>query len=422
MGGELFVLAWRSLANRRGTTILTVITIALSVALLFGVEKVRSGARASFANTLSGTDLIVGARTGPVQLLLYSVFRIGDATNNISWQSYQEIAARPEVAWTVPLSLGDSHRGFRVLGTTRDYFERFRYGRDRALQLAAGEPFADLFDVVLGAEVARRLGYSLGDAVVLAHGAGAVSLSSHADKPFRVSGVLARTGTPVDQTLHVSLEAIEAIHVDWVAGLPPVAGTEISAEEVRTLDLTPTSITAFFVGLTSRSAIFGAQRTVNTYTAEPLLAIIPGVALQSFWQSFAILETALRGISALVVGTGFLGMIAVSLASLGQRRREIAILRSVGARPIHVFALLAIEAIGLAAAGALAGTALVYIVLAAGGPAIEAEFGLAIPLLWPDTWEVAVLGLVLVAGCFASLIPAYRAYRMTLADGLMALT
>ena len=106
------------------------LAIAVSIALLLGVEKVRTGARQSFADTISGTDLIVGARSGSLNLLLYSVFRIGNATNNITWESYQDIAARPEVAWIVPLSLGDSHRGFRVLGTTPDYFQHYKYRHD----------------------------------------------------------------------------------------------------------------------------------------------------------------------------------------------------------------------------------------------------------------------------------------------------
>ncbi|MDX1540865.1 MAG: ABC transporter permease, partial [Geminicoccaceae bacterium] len=132
----LFKIAWRSLLNRRLTALLTMLAIAISVMLVLGVEKVRNGARTSFANTIAGTDLIVGARAGDVQLLLYSVFRIGNATNNITWQSYQDIAARPEVAWIVPLSLGDSHKGFRVLGTTTDYFEHYRFRGDRGLSFA----------------------------------------------------------------------------------------------------------------------------------------------------------------------------------------------------------------------------------------------------------------------------------------------
>src|SRR6476646_2451481 len=98
-------LALQSLHNRKVTALLTVLAIAVSVMLLLGVEKVRTGARQSFADTISGTDLIVGARSGAIQLLLYSVFRIGNATNNITWNSFEDIAARPEVAWIVPLSL-----------------------------------------------------------------------------------------------------------------------------------------------------------------------------------------------------------------------------------------------------------------------------------------------------------------------------
>ena len=239
----IFSLAWKSLINRRFTALLTVLSIALSVTLLVGVERLRTEARASFANTLSGTDLIVGARSGPVQLLLYSVFRIGDATNNFSWQSYRDIAAMPKVAWTVPISLGDSHRGFRVLGTTPGYFEHYRYARDRQLVIAEGQPFADLYDAVLGAEVAEKLGYRIGDPIVVAHGASDVSFARHDDKPFTVVGILARTGTPVDRTVHVSLEAIEAIHVDWQSGAP-IRGLSISAEQARAMDLTPKAITA----------------------------------------------------------------------------------------------------------------------------------------------------------------------------------
>ena len=123
--GTIAGLAARSLWNRRGSALLTVFSIAVSVTLLVGVERVRTEARASFANTISGTDLIVGARSGDLNLLLYAVFRIGNATNNITWQTYQELAARREVAWTIPLSLGDSHRGFRVLGTSTAYYDNY---------------------------------------------------------------------------------------------------------------------------------------------------------------------------------------------------------------------------------------------------------------------------------------------------------
>ncbi|WP_315982867.1 ABC transporter permease [Aliamphritea spongicola] len=214
----LFRIAAKSLLNRRTSVVLTIISIAVSVALLLGVEKVRDQAKQSFANTISGTDLIVGARSGSVQLLLYSVFRIGDASNNITWQSYQDIAGHSRVAWTIPISLGDSHRGYRVVGTNTDYFKHYKYGRKQPLVFTEGQQFSALHDVVLGAEVAAKLGYQMGDELVVAHGTGNASFAKHEDQPFKVSGILAPTGTPVDRALYVSLEAIEAIHVDWQSG------------------------------------------------------------------------------------------------------------------------------------------------------------------------------------------------------------
>jgi len=414
-------LALRSLRNRLGTAALTVFAIAVSVMLFLGVEKVRTGARDSFASTISGTDLVIGSRSGDVQLLLYAVFRIGNATNNITWQSYQDIAARPEVAWTVPLSLGDSHRGFRVLGTTSDFFDHYRYRRDRGLVFTAGGPFGDLFDAVLGADVAEALGYRLGDPIVVAHGLGAVSFAEHADKPFRVAGILAKTGTPVDRTVHISLQAIEAIHVDWQSGAQ-IPGQTVSAEEVRRMALAPKAVTAAMVGLKSKLATFKLQRFVNEYPEEPLSAILPGAALQELWSLVGTAETALAVISAMVVMTALLGMATMILATLNERRREMAILRSVGARPATILGLLVAEAGLLGLAGAALGIALLYGVLAIVRPLIDAHFGLYIEIGSPSSREFAALGAVIVAGLVAGFVPALRAYRFSLSDGMMVKT
>ena len=260
-------LAVMSVLNRRVTAGLTLLAIALSIAMLLGVEKVRRDARGAFANTISGTDLIVGARSGAIQLLLYSVFRIGNATSNISWESYREIEQYPHVRWTVPIALGDSHRGFRVMGTSRGYFEHYRYARTESLAFAAGGPFDDVFDAVLGTEVAQRLGYGLGDEFVISHGAGDVSFIEHDDKPFRVTGIIAPTGTPIDRTVHISSEGVTAMHFDWQAGAP-VFGLKSTSDDVRAIDLTPKSITAALVGLDSKIAIFRVQRRINEYRAE----------------------------------------------------------------------------------------------------------------------------------------------------------
>ena len=412
----LLQLAWRSLLNRKVSVLLTLFSISISVLLLLGVEKVRTETRNSFANTVSGTDLVVGARSGQIQLLLYSIFRIGNATNNISWESYQKITSHPRVAWSVPLSLGDSHRGYRVIGTNTDYFRYYRFGNQRNLAFSEGKPFSGLYDLVLGAEVARKLGYKIGDKVVVAHGMGSTSFAKHDDQPFTVSGILEPTATPVDQSLHVSLEAIEAIHVGWESGVK-LPGAE-GPKEHDLKDLEPEQITAFMVGLKSKVATFHLQRAINNYRGEPLLAILPGVALQELWQMIGIAEKALLIVSALVVLTGLTGMLTVLLSSLSERRREMAILRSVGARPWHILLLMLLESSLLTLAGCILGTLAMYLALLVGAPLIETQLGLRITLGALTGWQWQLLAMVLFAGTVAGFLPAWRAYRNALADGL----
>jgi len=414
-------LALRSVANRWITALLTVCGIAVSVMLLLGVEKVRTGARASFADTISGTDAIVGPRTGDLQLLLYAVFRIGGVTSNIAWESYRVVAARPEVAWIVPVSLGDSHRGFRVLGTTGDYFAHYRYRGGQRLAFAEGRPFDDLFDAVLGADVAERLGYRVDDAVTVDHGLGASSFARHDDKPFRVAGILAKTGTPVDRTVHVSLRAIEAIHADWQSGAP-IPGLTLGADELRRMALTPRAVSAALVGLKSRLSVFRFQRWVNAYPREPLLAVLPGVALQQLWDLVGTAETALGAVSAMVVATALLGMVTAILSTLNERRREMAILRSVGARPGTIFGLLVAEAGLLTGLGIALGTVLLYAGLFLVRPLVDAAYGLYLPIEAPSARELAALGLIAAAGLAAGALPALRAYRLSLADGMTVRT
>ena len=414
----LWYLTRKSIANRGLSVALTVFAVALSVAMLVGVERLRSDARTGFSQTIAGTDLLVGARSGPVQLLLYSVFHIGDATNNVSWKSMEEIAAHPQVDWLVPISLGDSHRGFRVVGTSEAFFDRYQYGRGRTLEFSDGRRFGDMFEAVVGAEVAARFAYRVGEEVVVSHGAGAdVSFADHDDKPFVVSGVLERTGTPVDRSVFVSLEAIEAIHVDWAGGAP-MPGVAIPAEQVGRFDLTPKSVTAALVGLESRVAVFRVQRFINNYADEPLLAVLPGATLQELWGVIGIVERALLAVSAVVVAVGLAGLVAVVTASLGERRRELAILRAMGASPRQVFVLLASESVVISALGCALGLLLVHSVAWFVGPWLEAHHGLMFSARWLSATEWTLLGSVMGAAILASLVPGWRAYRYSLADGM----
>ncbi|MEO1138084.1 MAG: ABC transporter permease [Pseudomonadota bacterium] len=412
-------LAIASLCARALTVGMTILAIALSVALFLGVEKVRTGAKASFADTISGTDLIVGARSGSVQLLLYSVFRIGNATNNVTWESYQDIAARPDVQWIVPISLGDSHRQFRVMGTSQAFFEHYKYRRGQSLEVADGAIMDDLFDAVIGADVAATLGYSVDGPIILAHGL--ASFTEHKDQPFRISGILAKTGTPVDRTVIVSMEAIEAIHVDWRSGAQ-IPGQSTPVDVIRQMDLTPKAVTAALIGVESPLQTFTLQRAINEYREEPLLAILPGVALQELWGIVGIAETALLAVSAMVVVTALIGMMATIFSSLNERRREMAIFRAMGARPRTILSLLVLEAMLMAAVGAILGLGLLYLALVVAQPLVDSAFGLWLPIEAPSLRELWVLISVVVAGAIVSLVPAVRAYRLSLADGMMVKT
>ena len=415
--GNILLLALKSLRNRKFTIGLTVISISLSVTLLLGVERIRTESKNSFTNTISGTDLIVGTRSGPIQLLLYSVFRIGNATNNISWQSYQEVSELPSISWTIPISLGDSHRGYRVMGTSKDYFTHFRYGNKKRLQLIEGKPFDELFDTVLGAEVARKLNYKVGDPIVIAHGAGDVSFITHEDKPFTVVGILAPTGTPVDHTIHVSLAGIEAIHVDW-QGDSPMGGFSLSADQVRRFNLTPKAITAFLVKLKSPIATFKVQRSINQFKEEALTAILPGVALQQLWELIGIAEKTLMAVSAFVVVVGLFGMLTTLMTSLNERRREMAILRSVGARPMHVFSLIIGEAVVVTTSGIIIGILLFYSLLVIAKPLLVSYFGLYINISFFSSHELLLMGFVLVFGAIAGFVPGWKIYLHSLNDGM----
>ncbi|CAI2314713.1 ABC transporter permease [Vibrio parahaemolyticus] len=409
-------LAWKSLMNRKATAVLTIMTVAISVILLLGVERIRTQAKDSFANTISGTDLIVGGRSGQVNLLLYSVFRIGNATNNIDWKSYQEFSQHRAVDWAIPISLGDSHKGFRVMGTNHSYFEHYKYGSKQPLTFSKGKEFNGLFETVLGSDVAKQLGYQIDSEIIIAHGISDVGFSRHDKLPFKVVGILAPTGTPVDKTVHVSLEAIEAIHVGWESGAR--LGPTPDAKVLQERDFQPKQITAMLVGLKSRIQTFALQRQINNYPKEPLSAIMPGVALHELWGMMSVAEQALMAVSGFVVIAGLLGMLSSLLTSLQERRREMAILRAMGARPRHVFSLLISEASLLTAAGIVTGVLGLYAILALLQPLIQQHYGINLTLSTLSAYEWMLLSFVQCAGIVIGFIPAFRAYRQSLSDGM----
>jgi len=417
----LWSLAWRSAWSRRLTLSLVVLSVALSTLLLLGVERLRQDVRQGFAQSVSGCDLVVGPRSGAVPLMLYAVFHVGNATSNIPMSRLNALAQHPAVAWLVPLSLGDTHHGYPVLATTAVYFSRFQHGDHQPLHLAQGRAWsdqpADLFTVVLGADVAEALGYTLGQPLTMSHGESLMHEAEHDDKPFTVVGVLARTGTPVDRTLHIPLQAMQALHLDWADGHHDLTHA-VAQDELQDFDLTPQEVSAALVGLKQRAAVLSVQREVNTQTGAALMAVMPGVALQELWDMVGVGEKALLGLSALVAVVSVLGLVAVVLAGLNERRRELAVLRAVGAGPRHILALLVVEGGFVTCLGAGLGVLATVGLIALAGPWLQSHWGLALSWAMPTARQGALLGAVLLAGVAASLVPGWRAYRLSLSDGL----
>ena len=411
----LLKLSINSLYARLLTVGMTVLAISFSLMLYMSVEKLRTSAYTSFTDTISQTDLIVGARASSVQLMLYSVFRIGNATNNITWESYQDILNKDEIDWAVPISLGDSHKGFRVMGTTEEFFTRYKYRGGQSINIKKGYLFDDLYDVVLGAGVAEKLQYDVNTPLIVSHGL--QSFSDHDDQPFKVSGILEKTGTPVDNTVIVSLAAIEAIHVDWSTGAK-IPGQETPIEEIRKMDLSPKNITAALLGVKSKLTIFNLQRWINNYPEEAMTAILPGAALQELWRVVGVVENLLLGISVVVIFTTLIGMTAIMFSSLSERRREMAIWRAMGASPLTIVGLLMLEAIFISLLSIILSLVLLFISLNVLQPWIDYNYGILVNIEMLSIRDVYVFVLFIFASMLISLLPALRAYWFSINDGM----
>ena len=411
----LLKLTLNSLYARFLTVCMTVFAISLSLMLYMSVEKLRTSAYTSFTDTISQTDLIIGSRASSVQLLLYSVFRIGNATNNITWESYLDIIDRDEVDWAVPISLGDSHKGFRVMGTNKEFFNRYKFRGGQPIEIEKGFLFEDLYDVVLGSGVAEKLGYDISTPLIVSHGL--ESFTKHDDQPFRVSGILKKTGTPVDNTVIVSLAAIEAIHVDWSTGAK-IPGQQTPIEEIRQMDLTPKNITAALIGVKSKLTIFYLQRWINDYPEEALTAILPGAALQELWRVVGVVENLLLGISVVVIFTTLIGMTAIIFSSLNERRREMAIWRAMGATPRTIIGLLMLEAFFISILSIILSTVLLFFSLAILQPWIDNNYGILVSVEMLSIKDMYVFIMFIIAAMVVSLLPAARAYWFSINDGM----
>jgi putative ABC transport system permease protein len=415
-------LALLSAWSRRLAVGLVVASLGLACALVLTVQQLRSDARQSFSQAVSGVDLIVGPRGSATEILLYSVFQLGRPTANMPAKVLPEIQTLAMVDWALPLQLGDSYQGFPVWGTEATFFQRFQV-HGRALKFREGKAFEPrvLYQVVLGAEVARQLKHRIGDRLVVTHGSGQALDKSHDDSPFTLVGILEATGGSVDRAVLVSVASYEALHHGW--GVGEFQGLRLGAFKPGgsklTLDtLNPREYTAILVGLTSRAQVFSARRAIEQLPGAPLTAVLPGVALDDLWRSLSLVEDTLLVIGFAVAVTGMLSVVAVMLVALGARRRELAILRALGASPARVLWLLYLEAVVLGFFGLLLGYVVQQAALFFTSGWLRESFGLSVEIGLPSLQSLIMLAGLFFGVLVAAFIPAFRAYRLSLADGL----
>ena len=406
-------LVFASLGNRKVIAFLTALSVALSVFLFAGVEKLRHGARMSFTHTVSGTHIIAGARSGQIPLLLFSLFHIGSPTSNISYKSFRKYKKHPAVAWAVPVSIGDSHRGFRVVGTAPDIIDHYRYRDGQKLKVGEGTYSLARFKAVLGSTAARELRYKVGDKLVLTHGISDVQgIHDHDENPFLVEAILEPTGTPFDKGIYVSLESVELMHES------ETHGTEGHAEHAADAPVKVDKLTSFLIGVKEPTDILPLMRAINEDESEPMTAILPGVVLSEIWNVMGYLENILKLVSVMVMLTALCGLFIALYASLAERFREMAILRALGAAPAKIASLLVAESLILTIGGILLGYALLFLTTVIFRGALLKSFSVAIGVLPLTGEELFFLAVLIATGMVVAMVPAYMLYRRALSEGL----
>lgn len=411
-------LAWASLRARSLAVSLVIVSLTCAMVLLLSLERIQSATKNGFDQSISGVDLIIGPRSGGIELVLYSVFHLGRPTNNITMETVEDLAQDASIDWLVPIALGDSHGPYRVIATTDAYFDHIKVGQKESLEFKEGRAFENISEVVIGAEVARALDYQIGSKIYLTHGSGEALGKAHDDFTFEVTGILAATGTPNDQAVFVDLKGYELIHLGWQSGTRAFSLDSVDLDNIPPEALTPKTVTAAFVGLTSKLALFPVARAVNEYPEEAVSAIVPGIALSELWSIVGMVDRAFAFLSWLIIGISLITMVTMTIASLEARTREMTILRATGASPGYLSALVMIEAalIGLAAIG------LAIIIVSAttvfARDLMTSQLGIAPDIAWLSPHELLIFAIILVAGLASSVLPAMMVYRRSVQQGL----
>ncbi|WP_281613031.1 FtsX-like permease family protein [Flammeovirga sp. SubArs3] len=400
----IIYLSYKSIKYRRYTFLLSVLSIAVSITLLLSVLKLKHQVRESFVDGIHGIDLIVGARNSDISLLLYSIYHIGSPNNNVSEQYYQKLKSNKNTRWIAPFSMGDSHKGFPVIGTTYSYF----------IQLE--KPDMVISDdlksnhIIIGAKVANELGYKIGDQLILSHGNGEHSFIDHEHIHFRVSKILPLQGTHLDKSLFIGIKQMGEMHQQFHSQVfDPFDDTSIDQKK---------SYSGLILSVKEKNGLLELQRTINDDKVEALTAILPAVTVLELFEFIAPIEKALIMISIIVFIVAVIGLMTTVLTSLNERKKEMAILRSLGASHIQIFFLIVVETCGITLIGEVLGIVIYQCSILVLSPYITLKTG--ITLTHHFEWiEIVSLLLLFLTSIIFGFIPAYQNYKNSLHKNLI---
>lgn len=319
---NILIWALRSIWVRRSLYIWVLLAFALSSALIFFSLQFKNSIQKSFSGGASGVDLVIGAKTSEFNLVMFSLFNLGQPIANMTLDEFIHINESKDVEWTIPLAKGDSFKGFSVIGTNDQFFKNFRDASKDSLKMTGGEWFSLEVEAVLGAEVAKATGLSLGEEIVVSHGLQNQSIEDHHDHPFQVVGILEPTGTAADRSVFVDLKAMGDLHGQ-------------SGENI--------SISAVLVKMKSKAGILNFRNRINSQPSSQLVAAMPGQVLQEFWRSFRFLPEALNFLAIVVLVISFSSFFTLLMLLFQMRRQEIAIFKSLGMSRLSLMILFMTE-------------------------------------------------------------------------------
>lgn len=399
---SLVRLAWRYLWAQPLTAALNALLLSLGLAAIAFVLLVGEQLEQGLRRDLAGIDLVVGAKGSPMQIMLAGVFHLDVPTGNIPLASLETLRAHPLVRRAIPLSLGDSLQGFRIVGTTPDYLELY------GASLAAGKTWHRPLEAVLGAEVARRAGLGVGVRFAGSHGLGGQG-DAHEGRDYTVVGVLAPTGGVLDRLVVTDVASVWAVHEAHHAGVGDAGGAEHEREREITLAL---------VQYRSPLAAIGVPRWVN---AQPgLQAAAPALETARLMRMVGAGAEVLRGFGVVLLLAAALSVFVALLHSVRARQGDLAMLRMLGAPPHRVALLIALEALTLAALASAAGLLLAHGLTALLGHLLAGRQSIAITGAWLSPWEWAVPALAALLALAAAAWPARRAFRLDVTELLQA--